>query len=184
MPYLHWEVEKRLLRMFKAVREQDSRHSRRFGPKFADLARDWRLKLDLPAPDEKRTFGPWRPRSALGQYMWFAAKLFEMIDEAADERLIQEHLHSSSPLHLRRTLDQYYYWTVADTTAQDHDQVVSHGTRSSSDPGATSRVVMVDQLWLWILDESKFSSFPSMDLLLMGNRHRHHRDELPSPMGA
>jgi hypothetical protein len=60
------------------------------------------------------------PLSALGKYLWFAAKMFEIIDEAADERLISEHLYSASPLHMRRTLDQFYYWTVTDTTAQDH----------------------------------------------------------------
>jgi hypothetical protein len=141
--------------MSNIVSEQDTEHNRRFQTKFADLASNWRLKLGLTAPDEKREDSPWRPRSALGKYMWFAAKLFEMIDEAADERLIREHLHSPSPLHMRRTLDQYYYWTVANTTAQDQDQVVGHGTRSGIDPGATGRVVMVDQLWMWILDESK-----------------------------
>jgi len=98
-------------------------------------------------------------KAALGRYLWFAAKLFEIIDEAADERLISEHLHSTSPLHIRRTLDQFYYWTVIDTTSQDKNQVVCHGTRSSSDPGATGRVVMVDQLWMWILDRSMISIF-------------------------
>lgn len=162
MPYLHWEVEKRLVRMSKIIQtkvtefhDQDSKHNPRFRTRFADLANNWRLKLGLPAPDEKKQYCPWRPRSALGQYMWFAAKLFEIIDEAADERLIHEHLYSPSPLHMRRTLDQYYYWTVANTTAQDQNQVVGHGTRSSNDPEATGRVVMVDQLWMWILDESE-----------------------------
>src|SRR6266566_4590502 len=56
---------------------------------------------------------------------------------------------------MRRTLEQFYYWTVVDTTAQDQNQVVCHGTRSSDDPEATGRVVMVDQLWMWILDRTK-----------------------------
>ena len=134
-----------------------------FRSKFAvaDLAENWRIKLGQPARARRNERPRWMPSSALGKYLWFAAKLFEIIDEAADERLISEHLHSTSPLHMRRTLDQFYYWTVIDTTAQDQNQVVCHGTRSSSDPEATGRVVMVDQLWMWILDESKTSVYYS-----------------------
>jgi hypothetical protein len=147
MPYLHWEIEKRLLRMSKIIQGEVTRLRRQGG-------KNWRLRLGQPAPDEKKEQPSWQPQSLLGRYLWFAAKLFEAIDEAADERLIREHLNTSSPLHMRRTLDQYYYWTVTDTTAEDQNQVVCHGTRSSSDPEATGRVVMVDQLWMWILDES------------------------------
>ncbi|KAG9235378.1 hypothetical protein BJ875DRAFT_374401 [Amylocarpus encephaloides] len=168
MPYLHWEIEKRLQRMSKIVQRQTAelkpefgKHSINFRSKFADLAGNWRIKLGQLAPTERRQGARRMPSSALGKYLWFAAKLFEIIDEAADERLISEHLHSTSPLHMRRTLDQFYYWTVIDTTAQDQDQVVCHGTRSSSDPEATGRVVMVDQLWMWILDQNTIvTSFP------------------------
>lgn len=161
MPYLHWEIEKRLLRMSKIIqgevtklRRQGGRHGYQFRSKLADLAKNWRLRLGQPAPDKKKEQPSWQPQSLLARYLWFAAKLFEAIDEAADERLIREHLNTSSPLHMRRTLDQYYYWTVTDTTAEDQNQVVCHGTRSSNDPEATGRVVMVDQLWMWILDDS------------------------------
>lgn len=164
MPYLHWEIEKRLLRMSSIVQKQTADLKPEFGmrrinfrSKFADLASNWRIKLGQTAPADKSAMERWLPSSPLAKYLWFAAKLFEIIDEAADERLINEHLYSSSPLHMRRTLDQYYYWTVIDTTTQDQNQVVCHGTRSSSDPEATGRVVMVDQLWMWILDESKIS---------------------------
>jgi hypothetical protein len=162
MPYLHWEIEKRLLRMSKIVQRRTAELKREFGfgrinfrSKFAGLAGNWRIKVGQLAPAERSERKPWIPSSVLGKYLWFAAKLFEIIDEAADERLISEHLYSTSPLHMRRTLDQFYYWNVIDTTAQDHNQVVCHGTGSSSDPEATGRVVMVDQLWMWILDQSK-----------------------------
>jgi hypothetical protein len=171
MPYLHWEIEKRLLRMSKIVQRQTAELKPEFGmrsihfrSKFADLAGNWRIKvikLGELVPAKRSERARWMPSSALGKYLWYASKLFEIIDEAADERLISEHLHSTSPLHMRRTLDQFYYWTVIDTTAQDQNQVVCHGTRSSSDPEATGRVVMVDQLWMWILDESKTSVYYS-----------------------
>ena len=129
-----------------------------FRSKFPDLTSNWRVKFGVAAEGEPAGSPTWRPGSVLGQYLYYAAKLFQLIDEAADERLIQEHLHSASPLHMRRTLDQFYYWTAIDTAAQDHHQVVCRGTRSSSDPEATGRVVMVDQLWMWILDQSMSSA--------------------------
>lgn len=127
--------------------------------KFADAASNWRIKLSQKVVAGRDRKSSWRPRSPLGAYLWHVAKLFEKMDEAADERHIREHLLSSPPLHVRRTLDQYYFWTVEDTTIRDRDQVVCQGTRSSHNPGATARLVMVDQLWLWILDESRFQRF-------------------------
>jgi hypothetical protein len=54
---------------------------------------------------------------------------------------------------------------VEDSSQRDQDQVVCRGTRSKNDPDAMARVVMVDQLWLWILDDSQcfpsFFIFPS-----------------------
>jgi hypothetical protein len=167
MPYLHWEIEQRLLRMSEVVQvttrleEQKFKPSKKQRSKFAEAASNWRIKLGQRAVIEKNKESSWRPHSPLAKYLWHVAKLFEIIDEAADERLIREHLHSSSPLHMRRTLDQFYYWTVEDTSSRDQAQVVCRGTRSRDDPEATTRVVMVDQLWLWILDESKACSFSS-----------------------
>lgn len=98
----------------------------------------------------------WRPQSPLGTYLWLASKLYQVIDEAADWRLIGNHLYTQSPLHIRRTLEQYSCWTSEDTSQRDRQQVVYRGTRLRNDPEAMPRVVMVDQLWLWILDESRY----------------------------
>lgn len=171
MPYLHWEIEQRLLRMLDVVQETTLKKKQKFKgskyqvSKFVDVASNWRIKLDRQAIIRKKKERSWAPHSALGEYLWYAAKLFEIIDEAADERHIREHLYSSPPLHMRRTLDQYYFWTVEDTASRDQDQVVCRGTRSRSDPEATARVVMVDQLWLWILDESRAPSFYHPEIL-------------------
>jgi hypothetical protein len=111
------------------------------------------------------------------------------------------------PLHIRRTLDQSYFFTLKDTTHRDKDQVVYRQTKmrkeesydgrsrksrsrveqkqdAMKDTGSgqkmhlrnrcaetnsrreasftklvgVARVVMVDQLWLWILDESESTS--------------------------
>ena len=173
MPFLHWEVEKRLQRMQQFVqvskkhkeekdllkRANTFRHSRR----LAELASK-QMNSRRPAPNSDSEEKPrgrrhlWRPRNALAKYFWHVAKLHQVIDEAADGRLIEDHLYSPAPLHMRRTLEQYYYWTAEDTSRRDHDQIVCRGTKNHSDdsgPEATTRLVMVDQLWLWILDDSK-----------------------------
>ena len=67
------------------------------------------------------------------------------------------------------TLDQYYYPVLDDTSDRDKDQVLTKflGRNSNdSDSGhaddaaahkgdaAETRILMVDQLWMWIIDES------------------------------
>ena len=64
-----------------------------------------------------------------------------------DEKLIHAYLLDASPLHPRRTLDQFYY-SAGDTEARDQDQVVyRYCINNQIEP----RIFMVDQLWLWIL---------------------------------
>lgn len=176
MPYLHWEVEKRQMRMLNVVKEQTKEQTKakekdmvekslgemrrrrvRCRTMLAEMANDRRIRLERPMPGPRHKPEQWRPTSSstLGKYMWYAAKLFEVLDEIADERLVKENLGSEAPIHIRRTLDQFYHWTMVDTADQDHDQVVCRGTHSSIDIRATSQLVMVDQLWMWILDESR-----------------------------
>ncbi|KAK4096298.1 hypothetical protein N658DRAFT_501729 [Parathielavia hyrcaniae] len=175
MPFLHWEIERRLVRMTNVIRktrhmnEQETafeRLNKRKGTwgSVVDRAKAAAERIDSTVSD----FGgwndessSWRPRSPLGSYLWLAAKLFQLIDEAADWRLISEHLCTQSPLHPRRTLEQYFYWTAEDTVHRDRQQVVYRSTRMRNDPDAVPRVVMVDQLWLWILDENTIlTAFP------------------------
>lgn len=76
------------------------------------------------------------------------------------------------------TLDQYYYSSLEDTTTRDQDPVLSHSTdpklkqtesksdtksevvenRQPNDQSQTKddirNIFTVNQLWLWILDES------------------------------
>ena len=84
------------------------------------------------------------------------AKVAEAMDYEADERLLRDYIREDPPLHIRRTLDQYYFATLDDTSQRDKDQVVYRGTKAGrSLHSRNTRVVMVDQLWLWILDESE-----------------------------
>ena len=84
------------------------------------------------------------------------SKVADEMDYEADERLLRDNLTKDPPLHIRRTLDQYYFLTLEDTSARDRDQVVYRGTRAGrSFHTRNTRVIMVDQLWLWILDDSE-----------------------------
>ncbi|KAE9368720.1 hypothetical protein N431DRAFT_63393 [Stipitochalara longipes BDJ] len=81
-----------------------------------------------------------------------------------DEMLIRAHLATSTvSLHVRRTLDQSFYHNI-DTESRDHDQVVYRyqlkGKRHD-DPEVDPKIVMVDQLWMWILGKGLIvTAFP------------------------
>lgn len=70
------------------------------------------------------------------------------------------YLEGSPPLHPRRTLDQFHYGSLKDTSIRDKGQVVSKWT--GKDPGNNGRteaakdslMIMIDQLWCWVLDDS------------------------------
>ncbi|EMR72403.1 putative ankyrin repeat protein [Eutypa lata UCREL1] len=109
-----------------------------------------------------------------------AAALLEAMDFDTEERLITKYLHGRSPLHPRRTLDQSYYGSLKSTGTRDRDQVVYRATKPTAhncsenleresgrcqvcqeDSKKVPRLIMVDQLWLWILDErTVLTSFP------------------------
>lgn len=83
------------------------------------------------------------------------ARVVDQMDYYADEQLLRGYIKEDPPLHIRRTLDQYYFATLDDTSQRDKDQVVYRGTKAGqSHHSHGTRVVMVDQLWLWILDDS------------------------------
>jgi hypothetical protein len=117
----------------------------------------------------------------LGKMLLSAAALLEAMDFRLDEKLIYEYLHQRPPLHPRRTLDQSYYGALKNTGTRDRDQVVYRATtpephdclermdkkggkckQCHEDIRKVPRLIMVDQLWMWILDES-MSCFPMFD---------------------
>lgn len=134
---------------------------------------------------------PLQPITKLGSVLYRAALLHEAMDYYQEQELIKSYLHHEPPFHPRRTLDQSYYWTLKTTKKRDRDQVVYRGTApkkkdkhegvhvSSGCVGCVAdirkvpRVVMVDQLWLWILNGSKLH-------LLCYSVHRSESDNLSS----
>ena len=82
-----------------------------------------------------------------------------------DEMLMRAYLPNSQSahsthnlLHIRRTLDQFYYHAIS-TESRDEDQVVFRYTRDHKP--YERKVFMVDQLWLWTLGSDLIiTSFP------------------------
>jgi hypothetical protein len=77
--------------------------------------------------------------------------------QSKDVSLIAGYLNESS-LHIRRTLDQFKHHGI-NTEKRDTDQVVyryckGHPSRYE-DPESRLKIFMVDQLWIWILSNSK-----------------------------
>ncbi|KAI1272497.1 hypothetical protein F5Y07DRAFT_391953 [Xylaria sp. FL0933] len=144
---------------------------------FSGLKRWPRVRFRLAKHEGKRHL----IQSPLGQYLLDAAQLYEEVRNYEDTFLIHNYLFADPPLHPRRTLDQGYYTTVQ-TRSKDRNQVVYQATTpaeasyhhydrytrrwecSGDDLSAegcdkcranirkVSSVVMVDQLWMWILD--------------------------------
>ncbi len=111
---------------------------------------------------------PLTRRQALGRLLLRAASLLEAMEFHVEERLTSRYLNARPPLHPRRTLDQSYYGALKSTGTRDRDQVVFRGTTPDAhdcvgadmcrqcrdDVKKVPRLIMVDQLWLWVLDES------------------------------
>jgi hypothetical protein len=72
----------------------------------------------------------------------------------ADEDLLYKYFNDEHPIHCRRTLDQYYYRTLSDTSRRDRDQTpmryFNSGVRPAA-PDGDEVTSMVDQLWMWVL---------------------------------
>ncbi|THC99661.1 hypothetical protein EYZ11_000822 [Aspergillus tanneri] len=135
IPYLHWDTYWNLLQRRKAI-EQRLRQGR-----------------SKPVPDS--------------------------ISKASIEsKLIWEYLGSEPPIHIRRTLDQFGYPNLRSTAARDDDQMLWKRTKKPIDPSdkpgelsplhnedrspksfMDGKVLMVDQLWLWIVDRGTVVSF-------------------------
>lgn len=103
--------------------------------------------------------------------------------KSLERKLIWHYLHSDRPLHslhCRRTLDQYGYPSLRDTSVRDKDQILYKRTKidkvdgpvkdskirqifrspadreyQSAPEDVNAKVLMVDQLWLWILNNGE-----------------------------
>ncbi|KAL4878973.1 hypothetical protein BJY04DRAFT_194503 [Aspergillus karnatakaensis] len=102
----------------------------------------------------------------------------EISRSSLESKLIWKFLGNEPPIHIRRTLDQFGYPNLRSTVARDDDQMLWKRTRKAvnlndelsnsiplqdkSDSQTTfvdGKVLMVDQLWLWIVDQKTVVTF-------------------------
>jgi len=72
-----------------------------------------------------------------------------------DEKLMLFYLKGDPPIQ-RRTLNQSYYYMLESTKNRDDDQVISRHMKENFRNEAP-RLIMVDQLWLWIVEGGQYS---------------------------
>ena len=144
-------------------------------------------------------------RGVVGRILFCAARISKLMTSYEDDELIGQYLYANPPLHPRRTLHQsfnQYANFLRDTRKLDQDQIVYKATAKVIDPPRqgcskwcqcedcvaerASRLLMVDQLWLFVLDESKFAQgspiMTSNTMSLTLTRHYHY--QLPSALGV
>lgn len=99
-------------------------------------------------------------------------------ESSLEAKLIWRYLGCEPPIHFRRTLDQFGYSNLRSTVARDDDQMLWKRTRkevnletelgdsaqiqdasSLPKPFLDGKVLMVDQLWLWIVDQRTVVTF-------------------------
>ncbi|KAF2261024.1 hypothetical protein CC78DRAFT_561920 [Lojkania enalia] len=100
---------------------------------------------------------------------------WEAFRNIRDQKLGTSHKLTTA-CHPRRTLDQFFYSGLRNTKYRDAGQTVSKWT--GAHPGVNGRtkaaddsyVVMVGQLWVWVLEDAiLISCFPSHDFQFLGD---------------
>ncbi|KAL4917162.1 hypothetical protein BDW62DRAFT_184271 [Aspergillus aurantiobrunneus] len=136
LPYLHWDTYWNLLQRRRVIEER------------------LRQGRSRPVPDD-------------------------ISSSSLESKLIWKFLGNEPPIHIRRTLDQFGYPNLRSTVARDDDQMLWKRTRKAINlndelsnsiplregPGPQNqtfvdgKVLMVDQLWLWIVDHKTVVTF-------------------------
>ncbi|KAK4660099.1 hypothetical protein QC762_116150 [Podospora pseudocomata] len=121
-------------------------------------------------------------RGVVGRILFCAARIAKLMVSYEDDELVSKYLYANPPLHPRRTLHQSlneYSNFLRDTERLDKDQIVYRATAGLKDPtrqqcskfcqcsdctsarATVPRFLMVDQLWVFVLDENTvITSFP------------------------
>src|SRR6266536_4781083 len=136
MPYIHWELEDARNQMSSVINDLQKSNEEQIEKLTKRLAKEYITKL-LSKKD------------TVEQPVKEALKATE-----PDVLLLENYLFHDPPMHVRRTLDQFHYYTTDDTDVRDSDQVISRYLRRKF-PEKPVPIMMVDQLWLWIVNNSK-----------------------------
>jgi hypothetical protein len=156
MPYIHWEESENYLLRNKCLDWMIRKEGK------DDLWSSEADRYKQQIADETAT-NPWTGTRANKELEQLSGSL------DIDSKLLLAYAHEASPLHVRRTLDQSFYYTLPDQDIRerDLDQVLYRYTKG--DLKMTSpRILMVDQLWLWIIDEpDQPSKYPLLVLEIL-----------------
>lgn len=81
------------------------------------------------------------------------------VPQSGQKLLLTGYLNSPEvkPMHCRRTLDQFSYHMLNSTESRDKGQVAYRWARTSK-PSVNAKdrpIIMVDQLWLWVLQDGE-----------------------------
>lgn len=157
MPYLHWdtvhklELRNRCIRIATEGKAAPPRAPSEILSQYSDETveendRNRTALKNSQADDPSTVFN----RSTLEMDSY--RELFTV-----DELLLLSYLNVQSYIQPRRTLDHSRYHTLQgrDIEIRDMDQVVYRHTKRL---GLKPRLMMVDQLWLWIIDNGESSS--------------------------
>lgn len=127
MPFIHWEYADTFATMTE----------------YAKRLRGGQQSL---APED--TY--YMQKKLMQKYMSYGAVNTETTPtgERRQQRLMNQ-------LHIRRSLDQYHYHALPDTDWRDKDQLVNRMFNRPNPPPGKEVVMVVDQLWLWVLQDSK-----------------------------
>jgi hypothetical protein len=131
MPYIHWEFAETFNSMTNYAKQLATSSRRDCGP---DSPKPYQTLMKLNMSPQNRTPQEHSPDTRDGNGRRF-----------------------TDQLHIRRSLDQYHYHALSDTGNRDNDQLVSRMfDKDRDDQLKGPRVLMVvDQLWLWVLKDSK-----------------------------
>ncbi|KAL1592691.1 hypothetical protein SLS60_011107 [Paraconiothyrium brasiliense] len=91
--------------------------------------------------------------------------------EEEEKALINAYLYNPPALHVRRTLDQYYYHMLESTHERDIDQVVSRWAQNVKS-AMNHNILMVDQLWLWIGHDRQTAAPGELEMEMLRRRDR------------
>lgn len=123
MPYIHWEAHlarEKLSKMITEVKEEamkTTRTQKSKTPLWPDEKASNEPASEPHASDAEQANGTKKPETK--------DFTLETPENEEDYReLLRRYLYKRRPVHLRRTLDQYYYSYLADTNDRDGDQVV------------------------------------------------------------
>lgn len=163
LPYLSYEANFRQAKRTTHIQEVDAKYQRRRdaelpfatstlsalteGSSRASTV-ERRSQLQVPTGKNLESY-PYLEEDSDSDF----SEIFEADDpdelEEEEKALINAYLYNPPALHVRRTLDQYYYHMLDSTHERDIDQVVSRWAQNvKSEP--KHNILMVDQLWLWV----------------------------------